>query len=171
MQKDPEQNKEDKLLWERYRDNTGRADRAPCPDANSLAAYLEGNASGRTVRKIEEHLAGCPDCPAALGELRSLLNLPAREVPARVTEREKELVPPRRRPAEILPLFGIYWRRAAGWAVAAACVVAAGATGMELGSRAVIDRRQLAAAAELLPLSGTGFFDLNPDYSSRIRDE
>jgi|GEM_PF-6157269 len=160
MQRDMEQNKEDELLWQRYRDNIDRGAPGVCPDANSLAAYLEGNISENTLREIEAHLAGCPDCLTALEELRSLLDLPAGNVPVRITERAKELVNPIPRPGEIRPLSGISWLRTVGWAAAAACIAAAGITGMELGSQVVINRQQLTKGADLFPLTGTNIFNL-----------
>jgi len=150
MKRDPENNREDRILWERYRD-VSRTDAAtPCPDANSLAAFLEGAASKRAGVEIEKHLADCPACRESLKELRSLLDLEPSAVPHRVRERAKELVPESARREAFRQLSGIYWRRAAAWAAAAACVVAAAVTGMELGNRAVIDRTKIASEVDFI---------------------
>ncbi len=135
-------------LWEKYRGVPERAGALACPAAKLLGAYLDGLASGREARAVEEHLSSCPSCLAAFRELRSrrLEMIPA--VPPRVLERAKSLVaapPPAIREFLGIPdTISAYLRRTAGWAAAAACIAAAAFTGFSLGRSAVLDQKQLA---------------------------
>ncbi len=68
---------------------------ADCPDANTLAGYLDGTLSEKERARIEAHLADCPECAAAVDELRDLLVPAASDAPsapAAVKARAKALV-------------------------------------------------------------------------------
>lgn len=70
------------------------------------AAYLLGSLSSAERREFEDHLAGCADCSAALGELAALPGLLSKVPAAQFETAEGEpAVPfePARLPASILP--------------------------------------------------------------------
>jgi len=157
-----ESNQNGGRLWKRYQKGIAKEHRSPCPDASLLAAYLDGNASGKSARLIEEHLLTCPDCLEAIFEIRSLQKAQLIDVPDRLKERAKELVPARR-PRErkvTLPLPGLrdalflYLRRSAAWALAAAGIIIACVGGMKLGGGMVTDYHRLTSEPPLISFNG-----------------
>jgi RNA polymerase sigma-70 factor (ECF subfamily) len=70
---------------------------APCPDIVRLfSRHLEGDVSAKTCERMEKHLASCPRCAGACGELKEVLRLcrtasePA--VPTEVQEKVRRAV-------------------------------------------------------------------------------
>lgn len=51
-------------------------DNAPsggCPDAVTLAAYLDGMLTGPELARLDAHIAQCPQCASDVAELRTIL--------------------------------------------------------------------------------------------------
>ena len=136
-----QQDAEDRRLWGAAR--RGARTAGPCPDANDLAAWLDGRADQAAAERIESHLAVCPACVQAIGELRQLSQGGAMFVPPQVLARAKALVPARGR-------SGV-WLRAGRWAAAAAAAAVVSLAGWQAGSATVHARRTVdsQAAAQL----------------------
>ncbi len=67
----------------------------PCPSLAGLAAYLDGRLRARGRREIEDHLAGCAGCRAAIIELRHILGsleAEAPDAPAEVRQAARNIV-------------------------------------------------------------------------------
>jgi hypothetical protein len=64
---------------------------SPCPRAESVAAYLDGEMEATTASLFETHAKGCPLCSGALREQRRLLCLLDNAFGARSSERPVEL--------------------------------------------------------------------------------
>jgi anti-sigma factor RsiW len=57
-----------------------------CQQAVELATdYLEGALPPAQRRRFEAHLAGCPDCPECLAQLRAVIALAGRGTPDDLT--------------------------------------------------------------------------------------
>ncbi|MHC5022688.1 MAG: anti-sigma factor family protein [Planctomycetota bacterium] len=99
-----------------------------CPDALTLASYLDGRAGPAERQSVESHLAACPECLLAVREARSIAGADPSsiEVPPGVLAAARALVDHdaasagdamRRR------LVFPDWRAAARWSVAAAAML------------------------------------------------
>jgi len=69
-----------------------------CPDALTLAAYLDGTMTHGERETLESHLAKCRKCAQAVAELRDIMDAVAREPvdPAEVqslADRAKKIIP------------------------------------------------------------------------------
>jgi len=117
----------------------------PCPSEMDLAAYVDGLAAEAERERIEAHLALCPSCLDGAVQARQLAVAAMGEAPEAVAARERALVPAHRALGRLRR-----WRQAAGWAAAAAAVVAVGLAGLRAGS-ATRERGQTGAwvAAEV----------------------
>lgn len=83
-----------------------------CPDENQLAAYVEGQVTGKVRSKLERHVSSCESCLNAIGFLAQSTELSDSEpVPAYLVARARGLVTTKRR--------GWRWE----WAVATAAAV------------------------------------------------
>jgi anti-sigma factor RsiW len=121
----------DEALWRRLapRGRQGGAEGAgPCPAPGDLAAFIDGRASPPEQQRIEQHLAECPDCLAALREARDILAAGPAVAPRRLVARAKALVPA----AAARPR--VRWRVAARWAASAAAAVVIGLAGFFAGA-------------------------------------
>ena len=155
MSTNMEDDREARDLWERWRDAAAGEGRSPCPGENDLAEYLDGRASKKRSREIEEHISSCSACSDALVELRSLLGGELMDVPSGVKERARDLVRARpERASAAVVLFPArpsapfeYLRVSAGWAAAAVLIVVACAAGAALGTGTNQNRRAMASAA------------------------
>src|SRR6476469_5837028 len=58
-----------------------------CPDANRLAAFIEGRLTGADQEQVQRHLLSCGDCYSVFGETVQWLDQPgasrSRSVPVR----------------------------------------------------------------------------------------
>ncbi|GFK94365.1 hypothetical protein NNJEOMEG_02209 [Fundidesulfovibrio magnetotacticus] len=54
-----------------------------CPDALTVAAYLDGRLEGAELAAVERHLAACRKCATDVLELRELLDNVAGDEPGR----------------------------------------------------------------------------------------
>jgi len=127
-----EEDRSDRALWKRYRDAADHRPDSPCPDANALAAYVDGRAAPEELARLEEHLATCAACLEILADVRAGLSAGAPEVPADLTAAARALVPGAK-PGGRRVAHGAF-RRAAWWAAAAAVVAAVSFAGYHLGS-------------------------------------
>ncbi|MEW6366792.1 MAG: zf-HC2 domain-containing protein [Acidobacteriota bacterium] len=126
----------DKETWSRYAGLDRKKPGSPCPDANLMAAYVDGSATESEQETVERHLASCDSCLHAVVEVRALGRSEAPAgVPGDVVSRATALVPGPRPTYDRKPvwLFGPI-SQAAKWAAAAAVMVAACAAGYELGA-------------------------------------
>jgi predicted anti-sigma-YlaC factor YlaD len=125
-------------LWERM--NRARpAQAGPCPDPLLLAVYVDGTATDAEVQRIDGHLAACPACLAAVGEIRGLLAAPLMLAPKPVLERAKALVP-----APHITATHTRWSAIGRWAAAAAAAVIVGYLGFVAGHATWLNREALA---------------------------
>lgn len=67
----PDSEGSDRNLWMRFVEAHAGSEPSPCPDANVMAAYLDGALSERETEGLEGHLVDCDACLTALRELRS----------------------------------------------------------------------------------------------------
>jgi hypothetical protein len=146
----------DKVLWAAFRRGRPGERRSACPGASDFAAYLEGTAPRALEQEIETHLLSCAECLNALGDLRSMLGEPLRNAPADARERAKALVAlgAVREPLPWLEIIRFSFRSAAGWAAAAALIVAACAAGYVMGQGSTAEAWQGSASAYLAPAFG-----------------
>jgi anti-sigma factor RsiW len=56
--------------------------------AEAVSAYLDGAMGDQERRRIEEHLAGCPGCTAAIDQFRTVIELSGRLTAADVASVE-----------------------------------------------------------------------------------
>jgi len=125
-------------LWERMSPATP-AQAGPCPDPLLLAAYVDGTATDAEVQRIDAHLAACPACMAAIGEIRSLLAASPMLAPKPVLEQAKALVP-----AATVTATHTRWSAIGRWAAAAAAAVIVGYLGFVAGHATWLSREALA---------------------------
>jgi len=103
-------------------------------------AYALDALSGREAREFSRHLARCPACAQEVAELRETavrLSMAVAEVPpaalrARVMAAlpdVRQLPPPPRRTADVVPLRGRTWRQRLPYLAAAACLAGAVVSG------------------------------------------
>ncbi|MCD4760890.1 hypothetical protein K8R42_03260, partial [bacterium] len=86
-------NNKDRFIRERFISSAYISKKSVCPDSNDLAAYLEGRASKKQIRNIEEHLTFCPVCLNSLIELQSILREKLVIPPDYIKMKAKNLVP------------------------------------------------------------------------------
>jgi len=144
MNRDLEGSEVGKSHWSLFRDAATAENKSACPEANDLAAYLEGVASRRQRDAIEEHLAKCASCVDALVETRSLLGGEISAAPAGVVARAKALVA-RTVPGERAwaPRLPFWWDEALGWSAAAVVVMGACVLGLMLGESECTGRQRI----------------------------
>lgn len=151
----------DRELWAPFAGVPGDAPGA-CPGPLELAAYLDGRAADEQRERLEGHLADCPACRAAVGELRDLLAEPIQAMPMTAESRERVAglirpvapgtaagpgAPPRHRP---------WASHALRRGLAAAAAVAVGYVGYATGTRAPRVEESSAIVAEMsFGLAGT----------------
>ncbi len=87
-----DQDRKDRQLWDRVRSGVIGERKTPCPDANSLAAYIDGAISRERIADMEDHLTSCPDCLDALCELRSIMSEEPVDVPPEFVQGAKGLI-------------------------------------------------------------------------------
>jgi len=117
----------DEQLWRRFEAQASPTD-SPPPDANLLAAYLEGSATADEVERIEGRLADDPQLLAELIELRRLAEAPPAAAPQELLGRAKALA------AQPAATAGRSWWRQVQWAAAAAAIVVACWSGYSFGA-------------------------------------
>lgn len=127
----------DRALWDRFRQDTDLTASA-CPGENDLAALLDGRLSDEGRQTLEGHLAACDTCLEAWIELRSMLGEEIEDAPGCVAERARGLATGRARPFPAKVRVQRFLRIAA----AAACIAAACAGGLHLGSDMVLSANQ-----------------------------
>jgi predicted anti-sigma-YlaC factor YlaD len=128
----------ERRLWERTR-RPRPAKSGPCPDPLLLAAYLDGTAAEAEVRQVEEHMASCPACLAAVGQVRGLLAAPPMIAPRRTLDRAKALAP-----ATAAAAAASRWSAVARWAAAATAAAVVGYLGFTAGHTTSLSRTALA---------------------------
>ncbi len=119
-------NADERQFWRRF-SRCVRGASGACPTELELAEYADGRGPDAQREGIEAHLAACPACLEQVAEARHLAATP--EVTSLVLSRAQALVPAR-------PAFGARrtWRRVAGWAAAAAAIIALGFGGLRAGA-------------------------------------
>jgi anti-sigma factor RsiW len=121
----------DEALWGRLapRGRRGGAGggSGPCPTPGDLAAFIDGRASPDERQRIEQHLAECDECLAALRDARDVLAAGPAVAPRRLVARAKALVPAAAPPR-------VRWRVAARWAAAAAAAAVIALAGFFAGA-------------------------------------
>jgi len=135
---------QDRDLWEAHRRHT-RSRHAERPDAEALAAYLEGRAGTKQRQQVERWLSRRPEAVSELRALGAMREKPLPEVPATIVERAKALVP-EPEPGAIVHRLP-FARRGLSWAAAATLALLLGAAGFELGTGTA---RDLARAERML---------------------
>jgi anti-sigma factor RsiW len=145
MPSDRDYNPEDASLWRGYARAGGLAEGpGACPDAMTLAGYLEGRLSPDQRAAVERHLARCPRCVAEVPQLRALLAEPAMIPPADVADRARRLVAPaRERQGQAAPRL---WPAVLRWSAAAVLAIAASLLGLQAGRGTARDRQNLTGA-------------------------
>lgn len=133
---------DDRSLWKSLRGR--RASPPACPDANALAAFLDGRLPGQEREALEAHLADCEACLEACLEVRGLATDAVEPVSEPLLRRIRDLVAdakaPKTGPA-------VRWRLLAPETLAAAAaLVVACILGFAAGSQASWDRARAEAA-------------------------
>ena len=136
MSTDQPTNEYEQELWERYAPAaTPAAPPGECPPLIELAAFADGRLDDAQRAAVEAHLADCPDCRAAIGDVATEVfgAETLQFAPGRVIDAAKALVGRRRRPqapAAIARAAGAWGR----WGLAAAASIAISFVGFRAGS-------------------------------------
>lgn len=96
MTHDGMDNMDERELWSALRrtSSSGPARPGKCPSQAELACWLDGTASADLAERIDIHLSACPECLAAISEIRGLLRSGRPVlVPGEVLEAARSLVP------------------------------------------------------------------------------
>ena len=150
-------NQEEARLWRELIRRGGQAEQAGgCPEALTVAGYLDGRLGPQEMEAFEAHLARCPRCAAEVQELRELGVQAALVAPAEAIGRARALVAkaPRRRERAVV------WRIALRWSAAAVLALSASYLGLGAGRRTAQD--QQAVASSLGRAAGAGTADSEP---------
>jgi len=151
---DPNDKRDERLWWEKYRRNRVGGERSDCPGTEALAAFIDGRITETEKTAIETHLAGCGNCLNTVIETRALLRETIRPAPEAVVERARALMESRRDRKKPLQIFSGL-KKISVWAAAAGLLLAAGLGGFYLGRDLGFSRQEL----EEIPLiisSGSG---------------
>jgi anti-sigma factor RsiW len=144
-------NQEEARLWRELLRREGPAAQAgDCPEALTVAAYLDGRLGLPEQEAVEQHLSRCPRCVAEVRECRELGAQVAMVAPAEAVRRARSLAvkrPRRRAPA-------VVWRVALRWSAAAVLALSASYLGLGAGRRTAQD--QWATASALGRAAGAG---------------
>lgn len=133
-----ENNPSDEQLWGRVAQGPPQGPTA-CPSLLELAAFIDGRASEAERQALESHLADCPDCLAAVAEIRSVQTDAGALVPAALLESAKGLVTERKRTRGSWALAD--WRLVGRWSAAAAASIVIGLAGYHTGVKTLMIRQ------------------------------
>ena len=120
---------QDRRLWERFGARTGPSG-SPPPDANDLAAYLDGSADPQAIERVEARLADDPTLLDELIELRRLTSAEHEAAPRTLLAQAKGLLA-----APAAKAKRSWWGQLQ-WVAAAAAVVIACWGGYSFGANA-----------------------------------
>ena len=145
------QDKQDRLLWQKFKMRPAHYREKMCPDETMLAGYIDGRLSAPDSDRIESHLVDCPDCLSSVLGLRVGAQEIGEHPPPELIRQLKKLAPAKHRQSNLnqrLAAFGtetLFKRLRYGlvWAAAAMFIFIASAGGYKLGRETLMLRVNL----------------------------
>ena len=145
------QNKQDRLLWQKFKPRMAHHRERMCPDEIMLAGYIDGILSAPDSDRIESHLIDCPECLSSVQDLRVGSKEIGAHPPPELIRQLKKLAPGKYTPALVNQRLTAFWtetlfrrlRYGLVWAAAAVFIFIAGAGGYKLGQKTLMLRVNL----------------------------